>query len=78
MTKPSTIKWGIIAPGKISKKFAQDMRLVEGNEIVSVASRSLERAKEFADEFRIPQSYGDYNDILLDPAIDISSKEERI
>jgi len=71
MRETKTINWGVIAPGKISKKFAQDMSLVEGNEIISVASRSLERAQEFADEFKVSKVYGDYDSILSDPDIDI-------
>ena len=40
------------------------------NEVVAVASRSLENAQKFADELGIPKAYGSYEQLLSDPEID--------
>jgi len=40
-------RWGIAATGGIAAGFADAMRLVDGGEVVAVASRSSERAREF-------------------------------
>jgi hypothetical protein len=45
------IRWGILACGRIARKFADDLKHVEGAELVAVASRDLERAKVFAESF---------------------------
>ena len=48
-------RWGILACGRIARKFADDLKHVEGAELVAVASRDLERAKVFAESF--PEFY---------------------
>ena len=48
-----TIKWGILGLGNIAHKFALDLALVPQSELVAVASRSLVKAKDFANS--IPQ-----------------------
>ena len=47
------IRWGIVGPGKIARKFVSDLLLVPDAEVAAVASRSMERAKEFADEITL-------------------------
>ena len=65
-----TYRWGIAATGGIVSGFADAMRMVEGGEVVAVASRSPERAREFADRFGIERAYG-YEDLAADPDVDI-------
>ncbi len=62
--------WGIIGPGKIAAKFAAALALTEGAELVAVASRDPERAREFAAKFGASRSYSDYGKLAADPAID--------
>jgi predicted dehydrogenase len=64
-------RWGIAATGGIATGFAEAMRMVEGGEVVAVASRSPERAREFADRFGIERAYG-YEDLAADPEVDIA------
>src|SRR5690625_826579 len=42
----------------------------ERNEVVAVASRSLEKAENFAKDLNIPKSYGSYEELLSDQEID--------
>ena len=67
----TSIRWGIIAPGKIAHKFAQDLALVDGNVLTAVASRNLERAKSFALEYEACSYYSSYEEIINDDDVDI-------
>ncbi len=58
------IRWGILACGKIAKKFAADLKLVEDGELIAVASRDIERAKQFAAEFPAKYVFGSYEELV--------------
>ena len=47
-TMAKTYNWGIIGPGKIAHKFAQDLDKLPNARLHAVASRSEERARAFA------------------------------
>lgn len=70
-SKEGPIKWGILGLGKIARKMAQDLQLVEGVELQAVASRSEEKAQRFAKEFGARRSYGRYEDLCEDPQVDL-------
>lgn len=70
-TKQSTIRWGILAPGGISRAFARELVKIPGAELVAVGSRSLERAEAFAQEFGIPEAYGSYEQFASEAQLDI-------
>ena len=65
------IRWGILAPGHIAHKFAQDLARVEGAKLMAVASRDLDRAKEFAEEYDAPYAYGSYAKLADCPELDV-------
>jgi predicted dehydrogenase len=64
-------KWGILAPGKMSAKFAIGLKLLENVELYAVGSRDLKRAKQFADEFGFKKYYGSYEELVSDPDLEI-------
>ncbi|GHB83406.1 Gfo/Idh/MocA family protein [Persicitalea jodogahamensis] len=66
-----TIRWGILAPGHIAHKFAQDLARVEGAKLMAVASRDLDRAKEFAEKYDAPYAYGNYAELADCPELDV-------
>ena len=66
----ATIRWGILACGRIARKFAADLNYVEGAELVAVASRSIDRAKEFAAEFPAEHVLGSYEELVALPDVD--------
>lgn len=70
MTAP-TVRWGILAPGGIAHNFAAALRRGTRQEIVAVGSRSLERAKGFAEEFGAPAAYGTYEELVNEPRVDV-------
>ena len=64
-------KWGILAPGKMAAKFTKGLKLLENVELYGVGSRDLRRAKEFAEEFGFKKYYGSYEELVLDPDLEI-------
>ena len=64
------IKWGIIGPGKIARKFAADLSLVSNAELYAVASRDQNRADAFAKEYKALKAYVSYEALAADPAVD--------
>lgn len=65
------INWGIIGLGKIAHKFAEGLTYIPGTQLWAVASRSQDKANEFAQKHQVPQAYGTYEDIVKDPQIDV-------
>jgi predicted dehydrogenase len=66
-----TVKWGIIGAGRISSTFATALNSLDNTELVAIASRDMEKAKEFADRFHIKKAYSSYDEIVKDPEIDV-------
>lgn len=65
------INWGIIGLGNIAEQFARDLALVPEANLYAVASRSLEKATEFASSFSATKGYGDYESLINDDNVDI-------
>ncbi|MEC8832279.1 MAG: Gfo/Idh/MocA family oxidoreductase, partial [Bacteroidota bacterium] len=65
------IRWGIVGPGKIARKFVSDLLLVEDAEVTAVASRSMERAEEFAQEYKVPHTFGSYDELFESGTVDV-------
>ncbi len=65
------IRWGILGTGDIARQMAEDLRSVSAAELRAVASRTAERAGQFADAHGIPVRYGNYQALAADPNIDV-------
>ena len=65
------IKWGIIGLGKIAEKFASDLPFTENGVLHAVASRSSDKARDFAKRYGAPNAYGDYESILNCKDLDV-------
>ena len=65
------MKIGILAAGKIAHSMAKTMTQMEQAECYAVASRSYEKAKEFAEKWGFEQAYGSYEEMLEDPAVEL-------
>ena len=65
------IKWGILGCANIARKAVIPGIIGAGNsELYAVASRSKEKAADFAEEFGAAVYYGDYDKLLADQEID--------
>ncbi len=65
------IRWGILAPGHISRGFVAGLKVAEGAELYAVASRSYERAAAFAHEFGFQKVFGSYQELADDPDVEV-------
>jgi predicted dehydrogenase len=66
-----TIRWGILGASRIAARaFIPNARLDERNVIVAIASKNLPKAKAFAAEHEIENSYDNYQALFEDPNID--------
>jgi xylose dehydrogenase (NAD/NADP) len=68
-TKP--LRWGLLGTARINRSIIPPLRSSLRNDVVGVASRSLERATAYGREWGIPRVFGSYNDMLGDPDIDV-------
>lgn len=66
-----TLRWGVLAPGGIATDWVAAMHANTDQRVVAVASRSAERAAEFAQQNGIERSYGSYEQLVADPEVDI-------
>ncbi len=65
------IRWGIMSTAQIGEnRLIPAIRKSESGEIVAVASRSADKAAEFAMKHDIPNSFGSYEELLASPEID--------
>ena len=65
------VNWGIIGLGKIANKFASDLQRSETAQLYGVASRDLNKAKEFSIKYNSVKHFGSYEALANDPEIDI-------
>src|SRR5438105_1190473 len=66
-----TIRWGILGPGRIARKFAADLKLVEDAELIAVASRSRQSAADFCNEFPVKYLHDSYEALAQNPEVDV-------
>lgn len=64
------IRWGVMAPGRIAHAFARAVEIGTASTVVAVGSRSLERARAFADTHGVRAAYGSYEEVAADPDVD--------
>ena len=56
----NSVGWGIIGLGNIAQKFAKDLSLINDAALMAVASRSIQKAIAFKDEFKVPTAFDSY------------------
>ncbi len=60
----SLFRFAILGAGKIARRFCDAAALVDGCAVTAVASKSMERARELAQEKGIPAAYDSYEEML--------------
>ena len=68
---PTKLRWGLLGTARINRSMIPALRLSDRNEVVGIASRSLDRAREYARQWDIPRAYGSYEELLGDTDIDV-------
>ena len=65
------MNWGILSTGVIARNFAETAKHMDDVHIHAVASRSMESANTFADQYGIPVRYASALALAQDPNVDI-------
>ncbi len=65
------MKIGILGAGGISHSTVPAMIALEEIECYAVASRSLEKAQKFAQQYGFQKAYGSYEEMLRDPEVEL-------
>jgi predicted dehydrogenase len=69
--KGSKIRWGILGCGRIARKFAADLRLVDDAELTAIASRNRETLELFAKDFPCKHHHNSYEGIAANDEVDV-------
>lgn len=71
MNHENKAKWGILGTANIAKRaLVQGIKDADNSELFAVASRSEGKARQFAEEFDLPNYYSSYKGLLRDKEID--------
>jgi xylose dehydrogenase (NAD/NADP) len=65
------LRWGLLSTARINRALLPPLRASARNELTALASRDLERAKTYANEWNIPRVFGSYEAMLADPDVDV-------
>ena len=64
------IKWGILGTGRISRAFAEGLKYTPNGVLHGVASRNHGRSKTYAEEWKVPLAFENYQQMAESEAID--------
>ncbi len=65
------VRWGILGTGLIGREHViPAIKRADRCELLALASRSIERARDVCADFAVPRAYGSYEELLADPDID--------
>jgi len=70
-TESAVLRWGIIGTGGIAGRFAADIALLPGAEVVAIGSRTAQAAADFGDRFSIGNRHASYAELVADPEVDV-------
>ncbi|MDB5110199.1 MAG: afr 2 [Mucilaginibacter sp.] len=65
------IRWGILGTGRIARKFAADLQLAGGCELLAVGSRTKEGVFEFSKEFPVKYCHDSYEELVQNTEVDV-------
>jgi predicted dehydrogenase len=65
------IRWGVLGPGNIARKFAAGLSVLDDAQLLAVGSRSQDSADKFGDEFHVERRYSSYETLVKDPDLDV-------
>ena len=64
------IQWGILGTANIAAKVGQAIQKADNANLVAIASRSVTKAKHWAETHRLPKYYDSYQQLLSDTEIE--------
>jgi predicted dehydrogenase len=66
----SPLRWGIIGPGSIANRFANDVNPLPDHEIYAAGSRDKAKSEAFLAKYGGGKAYGSYEELVNDPEVD--------
>ena len=64
------LRWGVLGSARIVRKTIPALQATKNGEVVGIASRTEEKAREYAGKHGIPQAFGSYEALLASQDID--------
>ncbi|RDV09026.1 gfo/Idh/MocA family oxidoreductase [Arthrobacter sp. RT-1] len=64
------LRWGVLGTARVVRKTIPALQAAKNGEVVGIASRTEEKAREYADRHGIPQAFSSYGALLASPDID--------
>ena len=61
-----SLHWGVLGTARINRSVIPAIQAGRRSTLTAIASRELSRAETFARDWKIPQAYGSYEDLLAD------------
>ena len=71
MADHKPLRWGLLSTARINRAVIPPLRSSQNSQLVAVASRSEEKASQYAAKWNIPSFYSSYEQLLADPKIDV-------
>jgi len=65
------LRWGLLSTARINRMLIPAIRSGARSELTAVASRSSDRARQYAADWTIPRALGSYEALVADPDIDV-------
>lgn len=69
--KRQLLRWGLLSTARINRSLIPVLNTSQRNQLVAVASRSMDNARRYSLQWQIPRYYGSYEGLLDDPEIDV-------
>ncbi len=71
MFKEKQLRWGLLSTARINRALIEPLKSSNKSSLITVASRTSEKAEEFSKVWGIPHFHSSYEDLLSDPEIDV-------
>jgi len=71
MKKPTPLRWGLLSTARINRALIEPIQSSKNSILCAVASRSYDKAVEYAKSWGIPRFHSTYEDLISDPEIDV-------
>lgn len=65
------LRWAVMGPGWIAERFVESLQAHTTQVVAAVGSRSLDRARDFADRYGIATAVGSYDELVALDDVDI-------
>lgn len=65
------LRWGFICTANINNKLLRPIHASKNHKLMAISSRSIEKARAYADQNHFSKAYGSYEELLADQEVDV-------